>query len=168
MHHRLRIYAITVAVVALLVIGVAIQQGVFAQDDSDDSAPPVETTAQTGDGASSPATDASAESAVQYLGFLETVAANLGISDPMAVDTAVKTMLTQVVDEQMSSGAMSDDAATAVRAQIDSGNVAPLIFGQADQGDAQTPTDENAQQDDGSNSQPAPTEAPDDDYDYGY
>jgi len=169
MHHRVRIYAISVAVVALLVIGVAIQQGVFAQDDSDDSAPPVETTAQTGDGANAPASDANAESALQYLDFINTVAANLGVSDPMAGDTVIKSVLTQVIDERLNAGEMSDTAATALKTQIDGGNVAPLLFNQADQGDSGTGgSEENLQQGGGSGAPQAPTESPDDDYDYGY
>jgi cytoskeletal protein RodZ len=166
MQQRLKVYAISVAAVALLVLGVAIQQGVFAQDDNDNSTPPAATSAQTGDSNASnaPATDVNAEAALKYKDFIETAASNLGVSDPMVVDTAVKDVLKQVVDEQVSSGAMSDDAASAVRDQIDSGNVAPLIFGQ--QSDSQTPTDDDSRQDDGGGAPQAPTE--DDEYDYGY
>jgi hypothetical protein len=168
MHQRLRVYAIGLAAVALLIIGVAIQQGVFAQDDSDDSNTPAATTTQTGDEPNNGATDANAEAALQYKSFIETAAANLHVSDPMVVDNVIKTVLKQVVDEQVSSGAMSETDAEAVRAQIDSGNVAPLIFGQADQGDTGG-SDETSQQDDGSGApQQQPTESPDDDYDYGY
>jgi hypothetical protein len=167
MHQRLRVYAIGMAAVALLIIGVAIQQGVFAQDD--DSNPPA-TAAPAGDTDTSnaAATDSNAEAALRYKSFIETVATNLHVSDPMVVDNVVKTVLKQVVDEQVSAGEMSDTDAEAVRAQIDSGNVAPLIFGQSDQGDGGE-SDENSQQDDGSGApQQQPTEAPDDDYDYGY
>jgi hypothetical protein len=172
MHQRLRVYAIGLAAVALLIIGVAIQQGVFAQDDSDDSNTPAATTTQTGDEFNNGATDANAEAALQYKSFIETVATNLHVSDPMVVDNVVKTVLKQVVDEQVGSGAMSDADAEAVRAQIDSGNVAPLIFGKADQGDTggsgtPPPSDDSTQQDDGSGAPAAPTED-DDGYDYGY
>jgi hypothetical protein len=114
---------------------------------------------------------------VQYLGFISTVAKNLGIKDPMTVDTAIKTMLKQTVDDRHNAGEISDSAASALDKQIDAGNVAPLIFGQSQAGqgdsgasgsDARNPSDNSQQQGDSSNTSPAPTETPDGGYDYGY
>jgi hypothetical protein len=166
MQHRLKVYLLSGAVVAVLVIGIAIQQGVFAQDDSDNPTTSSTTAAQEEDATNAQGTDANAEAAVQYMGFIETVAANLGVSDPMVVDGVIKDVLTQVVDEQLAAGELADDAASALHGQIESGNVAPLIFGQAEQGDSGT-GESDTEQDDGSGAPQAPTEAPDDDiYDY--
>src|SRR5262245_46737727 len=118
MHQRLKVYFLSGTLVAILVVGIAIQQGVFAQDDGDDPTAPSTTSAQSGDTSNAQATDANAEAALKYKDFIETVAANLGVSDPMVVDTVIKNVLTQTIDEQVKSGGMTQDAATKVEARI--------------------------------------------------
>ncbi|HEX3303709.1 MAG TPA: hypothetical protein VHR64_12565 [Thermomicrobiales bacterium] len=164
---------------ALIALGVVVHQGGFAQDDY--STPPATTGGQDGyttpaAGTNSAATDAKAEASLQYLSFIKAIAANLGVSDPMTVDSGIRTMLKQVVDDRHNAGEISDSAASSLDAQIDAGNVAPLIFGQPGQTGASAsgndPSDTGAQQGDDNNTQQqqqAPTETPDSgDYDYGY
>jgi hypothetical protein len=173
MHHRMRLFDFSVAAIALIAIGVVVRQGGFAQDDY--STPPAQDNYSTPAAATgAPAEDTNAEASVQYLGFISTVASNLGISDPMTVDAAIKTMLTQIVDDRVNAGEISDTDATALKARIDADNVAPLLFNQAGQNDpsasgsdAQTPTDSSPQQNNGNDTQQAPTETPDPGY-YGY
>src|SRR3954462_13480049 len=116
MHHRLRIFAFSVAALALIAIGIAVKQGGFAQDDY--STPPPDATSAQDQYSTPPANtgasagDATADASVQYLGFISTVAKNLGIKDPMTVDSAIRTMLKQTVDDRHNAGEISDSAAS--------------------------------------------------------
>lgn len=56
-----------------------------------------------------------------YQDFLTKLAANLGITDPTKVDAAIKTTLTQMVDEQAAAGHIKQQTATTLKQRIGKG-----------------------------------------------
>lgn len=72
-------------------------------------------------------TDRSAEAAARYDDFVSKLATNLGNTDPTAVDTAIRTSLTTIVDERLAAGEISANDADAAKTAIAS-SPAP-IFG---------------------------------------
>ena len=108
MYQRLKILALGAGAFALIGTSAVVNNGVFAQE----STPAAESTPAVG---SAGETETSA-----YDGFVALVlAANLGISDPATVDTAVKETLKQRVDEQLAAGEISANEATARKERID-------------------------------------------------
>jgi hypothetical protein len=91
------------ALVALLAVGGVAGRGVFAQD-------------------ATPTTGTGSTTATLYQDFVGKLAANLGIANSTTVDTAIKTTLKQMVDDQLAAGHISADEANAAKQAIDSGN----------------------------------------------
>jgi len=56
-----------------------------------------------------------------YQDFVTKLAANLGISDPVKVNAAIKTTLDQMVDEQQAAGHLKARAANTLKQRIDRG-----------------------------------------------
>lgn len=56
----------------------------------------------------------------EYSDFVAKLAANLGNLDATKVDTAIRTTLKQMVDEQLTAGNISANEATSLKSQIDS------------------------------------------------
>lgn len=79
-----------------------------------------------GAGSSTGASKASAEQA-RYDDFLSKMATNLGVADAATVDKAIRASVTQMVEEELAGGHISQDAANKMKANIDSTNV-PFIF----------------------------------------
>lgn len=66
----------------------------------------------------------------RYTDFVDKLAANLGNTDASKVDTAIRTTLKQMVDEEVQAGNLSANEATALKNRIDSGDFpADLPFG---------------------------------------
>jgi hypothetical protein len=57
-----------------------------------------------------------------YQDFIGKLAANLGISDAASVDTAIRTTLKQMVDEQQAAGRLTAAQANALKERIDAGD----------------------------------------------
>jgi hypothetical protein len=117
MHQRLKILALSVAALAMVGTGAIVSDGVFAQE----STPEAESTPAVG---SAGDTETSA-----YDEFVAGLAANLGISDPATVDSAIKETLKQKVDEQLAAGEISANEATARKERIDAGEFGGFFFG---------------------------------------
>jgi hypothetical protein len=117
MHQRLKILALSVAALAMIGTGTVVNNGVFAQE----STPEAESTPAVG---SAGETETSA-----YDEFVAALAANLGISDPATVDTAIKETLKQQVDEQLAAGEISANEATARKERIDAGEFGGFFLG---------------------------------------
>ena len=62
-----------------------------------------------------------------YDNFVGKLAANLNISDAATVDTAIRDSLTEIVDEELAGGHISQDMATKMKENIASGDV-PFLF----------------------------------------
>jgi hypothetical protein len=62
-----------------------------------------------------------------YDNFIGKLAANLNISDAATVDTAIRASLTEIVDEELAGGHISQDTATRMKENIASGDV-PFLF----------------------------------------
>ncbi len=62
-----------------------------------------------------------------YDNFIGKLAANLNISDAATVDTAIRASLTEIVDEELAGGHISQDTATKLKENIASGDV-PFLF----------------------------------------
>ena len=62
-----------------------------------------------------------------YDNFVGKLAANLNISDAATVDTAIRDSLTEIVDEELAGGHISQDTATKLKENIASGDV-PFLF----------------------------------------
>jgi hypothetical protein len=62
-----------------------------------------------------------------YDNFVSKLAANLGISDSATVDKAIRNSLTQIVDEELAGGHISQDTANKLKENIASGDV-PFLF----------------------------------------
>src|SRR3954451_18613964 len=62
-----------------------------------------------------------------YNNFVSKLAANLNISDAATVDTAIRDSLTELVDEELAGGHISQDTATRLKENIASGDV-PFLF----------------------------------------
>ena len=102
---------------ALAMAGLAVQRAVEAQD-----ATPTPATGMATPGATqNPAQ-------TLYQDFLTALAKNLGVADAKTVDTAIRTSLKQLVDEQLSAGHISADLANALKTKIDSAEV-PIRIG---------------------------------------
>ena len=99
---------------------------VFAQEATP---PAAEAPAQTGQ---EQRIDSEAERAEAYDAFVAALASELG-SDEVAVDAAIRTALTQQVDEREAAGDLETEAATAMRAVIEVSE-APLFLGFGDRG----------------------------------
>src|SRR3954451_12684603 len=62
-----------------------------------------------------------------YDDFVGKLAANLNISDAATVDTAIRNSLTEIVDEELAGGHISQDTATRLKQNIASADV-PFLF----------------------------------------
>jgi hypothetical protein len=102
---------------ALAVAGLTVHRAVDAQD-------------ATPTPANGTATPGSTTTQMQtaYQAFVAALAANLSISDASTVDTAIRTTLKQLVDEQYTAGHISADEANALKQAIDTAQ-APLPIG---------------------------------------
>jgi hypothetical protein len=123
MNRRMRIAAFCVAALALLGAGAVTEGGVFAQDQTGTPAA----------GESTPAVGSDTTTSA-YQDFVDALAANLGITDPAAVDAAIKTTLKQQVDDRLAAGEISANEATALKARIDAGDFGSFLFGQGEHG----------------------------------
>ena len=117
MHQRIKVIALGTAAFVLIGTGAVVNNGVFAQE----STPEAESTPAVGSGGE---TETST-----YDEFVAALAANLGISDPATVDTAIKETLKQQVDEQLAAGEISANEATARKERIDAGEFGGFFFG---------------------------------------
>jgi hypothetical protein len=102
---------------ALTVAGLAIQRSADAQD----------ATATPSTGTTAPETSQD-QTQTTYQDFIAALATNLGIADATTVDTAIRTTLKQLVDDQLTAGHISADEATARKTRIDSSD-SPLGMG---------------------------------------
>jgi hypothetical protein len=109
MNRRFSIFALSAAALVMVGTSAVVGNGVFAQE----STPEAESTPAVG---SAGETETSA-----YDEFVADLAANLGISDPATLDTAIKETLKQQVDEQLAAGEISANEATARKERIDAG-----------------------------------------------
>lgn len=106
--------ALVVALVGGLLIGSA-----FAQSSPGPAATPGAGTPST----TAPGATTTTGAQAAYQDFVNKLAKNLGISDPATVNTAIRTTLKQMVDEQLAAGHISQDQATRLKQQIDAGKV---------------------------------------------
>ena len=109
--NRRRVLAGTAGIGAAALLGARLVQ---AQDS----------TATPGAGTST--TDATSEQ-TYYDNFVSKLAANLNISDAATVDKAIRDSLTQIVDEELAGGHISQDTANKLKQNIASGDV-PFLF----------------------------------------
>jgi hypothetical protein len=95
-------------------------------------------TPTAGSGSATPATGTGTQkkpdAAALYQSFLGKLATNLGLSDPKAVDTAIRTSLKSLVDDQLAAGHISGDNATALKQRIDAATVPLGMFGVGGEG----------------------------------
>lgn len=131
MHHRFKGFALGAAALAMIGVGTVGNHGVFAQEE-----PAAESTPAVG---SAGDTDTTVAETSAYDNFIAGLAEYLGISDPATVDSAIKTVLKEKVDEQLAAGEISDDEATARKDRIDAGEFGDfggfsLGFGQGHEG----------------------------------
>lgn len=114
--NRRRVLAGTAGIGAAALLGTKL---VRAQDS----------TATPGAGTSTPGTSTTETTDEQtyYNNFVSKLAANLGISDAATVDQAIRDSLTQIVDEELAGGHISQDAANQMKENIASGDV-PFLF----------------------------------------
>lgn len=77
-------------------------------------------------GAGTSTTEETAKQAY-YDDFVSKLAANLNISDATTVDKAIRDSLTQIVDEELAAGHISQDTANKLKENIASGEV-PFLF----------------------------------------
>ena len=123
MHQRIKVMALGAAALVLIGTGAVVNNGVFAQE----STPEAESTPAVG--------SAGETETAAYDEFVAALAANLGISDPATVDTAIKETLKQKVDEQLAAGEISANEAAARKERIDAGEFGGFFFGQGDHRD---------------------------------
>jgi hypothetical protein len=155
MHHRMKVMVLGAAALALIGTGAVANIGVFAQE----STPEAESTPAVG---STGETETSA-----YDEFVAALAANLGISDPATVDTAIKETLKQKVDEQLAAGEISANEATARKERIDAGEFGGFFLGRGGSRDGgprvgghdRQGGDDSGKQDDGTDSGSDDTES---------
>ena len=84
--------------------------------------------AQAQTATATPETDTTEPDEVTYYdNFVGKLAANLSISDAGTVDTAIRASLTEIVDEELAGGHISQDTATKLKENIASGDV-PFLF----------------------------------------
>jgi hypothetical protein len=105
----------------LIIGGAPALPDVFAQEATP---PAAEAPAQTEQGLR---IDFEAQRAQAYDGFVAALASELG-TDEAAVDAAIRSALTQQVDEREAAGDLNTEAAAAMKAVIDVSD-APLFFG---------------------------------------
>jgi hypothetical protein len=144
----MKVLALSAAALALIGTGAVASNGVFAQE----STPEAESTPAVG---SAGETETSA-----YDEFVAGLAANLGISDPATVDTAIKETLKQKVDEQLAAGEISANEATARKERIDAGEFGGFFFGRSSlRGDGfdHRGRGDTSKQDDGAGTEVTPT-----------
>jgi hypothetical protein len=143
----MKVLALGAAALALIGTGAVVSDGVFAQE----STPEAESTPAVG---SAGETETSA-----YDEFVAALAANLGISDPATVDTAIKETLKQKVDEQLAAGEISANEATARKERIDAGEFGGFFLGRGGH-DRQGRDDFGKQDDSGSDDTESLTPTP--------
>jgi hypothetical protein len=160
MNRRFSMFVLSAAALVIVGTGAIVSNGVFAQE----STPEAEGTPAVG-------SDAETETSA-YDEFVAGLAANLGISDPATVDTAIKETLKQRVDEQLAAGEISANEATARKERIDAGEFGRFFFGRGDRdGDRgghdgrddrgeQDDSDTGEEDDSDTSSEASPTETP--------
>lgn len=112
--HRRVIFGVGMGALALVLMGSMLFGSAFAQTSSntDNAATPEAGTGTTGQ----------TNKQSLYQDFIGKLASNLGISDSTSVDTAVRTTLKQMVDEQQAAGRLTAEQATALKDRIDAGD----------------------------------------------
>ena len=115
---RTQAWGIGLAMLALVGVGSVAGGAVLAQDAS--PTPSTSLEEATPAAGSSASDDATAET--ERSAFIDAFAAQLGVTDPAAIDAAVQAALNQLVDERVAAGELTEAEAAVIKERIAAGD----------------------------------------------